>query len=254
MPTVKDIYDVIDDFAPFRTQESWDNSGFLVGDPDQEVRTIALALDVTMDTLAQAKEAGADLLVSHHPVIFHPLKNVRKGTPVYYAIENGISIISAHTCWDVAQGGVSDVLARLLGLRNIQEIVPNEDGICMLRCGKLAKPVPAEEFAEIVAETLHTVVRVSEPLEKIQTVAVCGGAGCSFLPDLAAHGDIDAFVTGDAKHNDFLDAIDDHIVLLAAGHYETETVSMPVLREHLKHDFPDLNYIYLKSEPAAYIG
>lgn len=87
----------------------------------------------------------------------------------------------------------------------------------------------------------------------IRTVAVCGGSGASFLPDLAKEG-IDAFITGDAKHNDFLDSIDYDISLLAAGHYETETVSMPVLLELLKQEFPSLEYKYLKSAPVVYIG
>ena len=254
MITGNDIYKAHNDVAPFHTQESWDNSGFLVGDPDKEVRRVALALDVTMDTLQQAKEFGADLLVSHHPVIFHPLKVVMAETPVYYVIQNDIGVISAHTCWDVADGGVSDVLASALGLQDIHGIVPNEDGICMLRAGKLPTPALASDFAGVIAEALDTVGRVTEPKKTIRTVAVCGGAGASFLPDLTALGGIDAFVTGDSKHNDYLDAIDDGIVLFAAGHYETENVSIPVLKSILEDAFPELTFTCLDSTPTFYIG
>lgn len=254
MATVNDIYNFLDSIAPFDTQESWDNSGFLVGNPDQEVHKIALALDVTMDSLHQAEAFGADLLVSHHPVIFHPLKNVYAGTPVYYAVEHHISIISAHTCWDVAEGGVSDVLAAVIGLQDVRSILPGENGICMLRLGKLPRPAAAHDFAGVVSAALDTVVRCTEPDKIIQTVAVCGGAGASFLPDLKALGGIDCFVTGDAKHNDYLDAIDDGIVLMAGGHYETETISIPVLRDLIQKEFPDLEYTYLESAPATYIG
>lgn len=253
MATVQSVYDFLDSIAPFHTQEPWDNSGFLVGDPNQEVRKIAVALDVTMDTLKQAREFGADLLVSHHPVIFHPVKQVVANSPVYYAAAHHISIISAHTCWDVAEGGVNDVLARLLGLTEIRPIVPNEDVICMLRAGELREPVPAGEFAEVVHSALDTVVRVTEPEKLIRTVAVCGGAGAGFLPELTG-ASVDAYVTGDAKHNDFLDFIDAGIVLFAAGHYETETVSMPVLKDLLAQEFPEITYRYLTSEPCAYIG
>lgn len=256
--TVKEIYDFIDAIAPFRTQESWDNSGFLVGDASKEVRKVAVCLDVTHDTLDQAAAFGADLLVSHHPVIFHAVKGLREQTPgtesiVYEAVRKDIAVLSAHTCWDMAEGGVNDVLATLCGLEDIEGIVPDENGNCMLRVGSLKTPVPAEEYADVVAETLGTLVRLTLPEKMVQRVAVCGGAGASFLPDLADLG-IDAFLTGDAKHNDFLDSIDYDISLLAAGHYETETVSMPVLMELLKQEFPELEYTYLESAPVVYIG
>lgn len=256
--TVKDIYHFIDSIAPFDTQESWDNSGFLVGDVEKEVRKVAVCLDVTHDTLSQAASFGADLLVSHHPVIFHPMKGMREQTPgtesiVYDAIRKDIAVLSAHTCWDMAEGGVNDVLATLCGLEDIEGIVPDDNGNCMLRKGTLKTAVPAEEYAEIVSEALGTVVRLTLPEKMIRTVAVCGGSGASFLPDLAG-GDIDAFLTGDAKHNDFLDSIDYDISLLAAGHYETETVSMPVLLELLKQEFPEVDYTYLESTPVVYIG
>lgn len=252
--TVGDIYQYLNEIAPFHTQEDWDNSGLLVGDQTKEVTKVALALDVTNDTLRQAHEFGADLLVSHHPVIFHPLKNVLKDSPVFYAIEQNIAVISAHTCWDAADGGVNDTLAKLLGLYSIEKIGPEENGVQLLRAGNLKAPIPAEEFADIVSAALDTVVRVSSPNKIIQRVAVCGGAGASLLPDLADLGTIDAYVTGDAKHNDFLDAIDLDISLLAAGHYETETISMPVLKELLKQEFPQLEYTYLQSAPVKYIG
>lgn len=256
--TVQDIYNFIDSIAPFATQESWDNSGFLVGDVQKDVRKVTVCLDVTHDTLAQAADFGADLLVSHHPVIFHPMKGMREQTPgtesiVYDAIRKDIAVLSAHTCWDMAEGGVNDVLAKLCGLENIEGIVPDTDGHCMLRKGTLKTAVPAEEYAEIVSEALGTLVRLTLPEKMIRTVAVCGGAGASFLPDLTKEG-IDAFITGDAKHNDFLDSIDYDISLLAAGHYETETVSMPVLLELLKQEFPELDYKYLESSPVVYIG
>ena len=256
--TIRDIYECIDRFAPFSTQESWDNSGFLVGDASKEVRRVAVCLDVTHDTLAQAEAFGADLIVSHHPVIFHPMKGLREQTPgtesiVYEAIRKDIAILSAHTCWDLAEGGVNDVLATLCGLEDIEAVLPDENGNCMVRKGTLKTAVPAEEYADVVAETLNTLVRVALPEKMIRTVAVCGGSGASFLPDLKAEG-VDAYITGDAKHNDFLDAIDCDIALLAAGHYETETVSMPVLREILTQEFPDLEFRYLESAPIVYIG
>lgn len=251
--TVKDIYGFLDEMAPFRNQESWDNSGFLVGDPEKTVEKIAVALDVTEDTLEKAAEWGADLLVSHHPVIFNPIKNVLAGSPVYIALKHNISIISAHTSFDVAEGGVSDVLATITGLTEIEPLLSDENGVALMRKGRLRKRIQAKDFAEIVSCALDTVVRVSLPEKEIETVAVCGGAGASLLPEIRNEG-IDAFLTGDGKHNDFLDATEMGISLLAAGHYETETVAMPVLKNLLKQEFPEIEYLYIESPPLIYIG
>lgn len=251
--TVKDVFEFINGIAPFDTQESWDNSGLLVGKPDAEVKKIAFALDPTISTLNKAAEDGANLLITHHPVIFDPLKSVLSDTVVFEAIKKDIAIISAHTCWDIAQGGVNDVLAGIIGLTDITPIVPDENGNCMLRKGELKTAVPAEEFADIVSVALDTVVRVSSPEKLIKTVAVCGGSGASMLSALKAEG-IDAYVTGDAKHNDFLDAIDLDIALLAAGHYETETVSMPVLKALVSEEYPDIPASYIEDAPVKYIG
>ncbi len=249
---VSDIFEFIHSIAPFDTQADWDNSGLLIGGGENPVNKVAVCLDVTDDTVEQAITFGADLIVSHHPVIWDPLKSIDFSTPVGKAVRNGISIISAHTNWDLAVGGVNDVLANLLGLANIKALaVDGEEA--MLRVGELKTPVPAEEFAEIAADALGTVVRVANPTKMIQSVAVCGGAGASFLPLLPNYG-IDALVTGDAKHNDYLDAVAMDLSLLAAGHYETETVSMPVLLELLKKEFGTPEYKYIESVPAIYIG
>ena len=104
MVTVSDVFDFINQIAPFETQESWDNSGLLIGSRTSVVRKIAVCLDVTNDTVSKAHDFGADLLVSHHPVIWDPLKSVLSDSPVFRAIQNGMSIVSAHTNWDFADG------------------------------------------------------------------------------------------------------------------------------------------------------
>ena len=252
MITVGNIYDCIDSIAPFNTQESWDNSGLLVGNRNSEVKKIAFVLDVTNDTVDKAIEENTSLIVSHHPIIWEPLKFVATDSPIAKCIRNGIAVISAHTNWDMAEGGVNDVLSKMLGLTNITPILP-VNGICMLRKGELKTAVPAEEFADIVSGALDTVVRVSLPGKMIKTVAVCGGSGASFLPELVGE-NIDAFVTGDSKHNDFLDSIEYDISLLAAGHYETETISMPILMNLVKSEFENLEYTYIESTPVVYVG
>ncbi len=252
MVTVGNVYDFLNSIAPFNTQESWDNSGLLVGNRNSEVTKIAFVLDVTNTTVDKALEEKVDLIISHHPIIWEPLKFVPSDSPVSKCIRNGVAVISAHTNWDIAEGGVNDVLSKMLGLQNITPIVPEND-LCMLRKGELKTAVPAEEFADVVASALDTVVRVSSPEKMIKTVAVCGGSGASFLPELIRE-DVDAFVTGDAKHNDFLDAVEYDISLLAAGHYETETISMPILMNLTKTEFPSIEYTYIESAPVVYVG
>ena len=124
MVTVSDVFDFINQIAPFETQESWDNSGLLIGSRTSAVRKIAVCLDVTNDTVSKAHDFKADLLVSHHPVIWDPLKSVLSDSPVFRAIQNGMSIVSAHTNWDFADGGVNDVLAALLGLSDVHRLPP----------------------------------------------------------------------------------------------------------------------------------
>ena len=112
MATIKDIYNFIDSFAPFNTQEEWDNSGLLVGDKNAKVTKILFALDVTSDVIEQAKNVGANLIITHHPVIFKAISNVLSDSLMYKLISNNISIICAHTNYDKAVDGVNDILCK----------------------------------------------------------------------------------------------------------------------------------------------
>ncbi len=250
MVTVKNVYDFINSFAPFETQENWDNSGMLVGDISKEVKVIAVCLDITSDTISNAKANNADLIISHHPIIFNPLSKVLKGDPVYELLQANLSAICAHTNLDSANGGVNDVLAQLLELEDISTLKGSDDSD-ILRMGKIKKSTP-QDFAKLVATKLGTIVRVAKGNKNIETVAVCGGSGCSFIPDVISAG-IDAFVTGDAKHNDFLDASKSGLTLIAAGHYETENPTMPVLAQMLKNEFQKLRIIYIDSAPTEFV-
>lgn len=118
MSTVTHIYDAIDRLAPFWLTMDFDNTGILVGDRNREVSCALLALDCTPAVVEQAKQLGAQLIVTHHPVIFHPLKRVNEDAVVYQLIRSDISVISAHTNLDIAQGGVNDALASAIGLRD----------------------------------------------------------------------------------------------------------------------------------------
>ncbi|MFR8011604.1 MAG: Nif3-like dinuclear metal center hexameric protein [Clostridia bacterium] len=247
--TVADIYRFIDSFAPFDTQESWDNSGLLVGSSDAEIHKIGVALEVTPEVLNSAAAQGIDLIVTHHPVIFHPVKSVLRGSVLWEAIRLGLNVICCHTPLDKAEGGVNDTLARLL---DFQQLGRDDSGF--LRTG-VFDSVPARELAERVRVKLHAgALRCCGLNRRVDRAAVCSGAGASLLADAKALG-CDALITGDAGHHDFLDAEEMGITLIAAGHYETETIVAPVLRDKILEAFPALDVAVLaERNPIAVVG
>lgn len=244
MTKVKDFYGYLNSIAPFETQEDWDNSGMLVGDMDAEVKKVAVVLDITHEEIKKAKAIGADLIISHHPVIFNPIKSVTRGSVPYELVASSINALCCHTPLDIADGGTNDSLAELLGI----EVTRTEDPI--LRLGTV-EPTTAENLAGKIAKTLNTKVRYADAGRKIEKIAICTGAGCSLIE---AAGEIDAFITGDASHHNFLDCIQAGITLIAAGHYETEIVVVPVLVKKLQAQFPDIEIIDIKQEnPIKFI-
>lgn len=231
MATVKDIYNFIDSFAPFSTQEEWDNSGLLVGDENQTVNKILFALDITSDVINQAVSCNADLIITHHPIIFKPVSSVLSDSLIYKLIENGISIISAHTNYDKALGGVNDILSNTIGLNSYIKI----DGTC-LNIGNFDAPVTTDKFLSCVKNSLGGTIRHNNINKNISKIAVCSGSGSDYL-DMAMEFDCDALLTGDASHHAFLDADEMGILLVAAGHFETEVIAIKPLLDKIKKEF-----------------
>lgn len=244
MAKVKDFYGYLNSIAPFETQEDWDNSGMLVGDMNAEVKKAAVVLDITHEEIKKAKAIGADLIISHHPVIFNPIKSVTKGSVPYELVTSSINALCCHTPLDIADGGTNDSLAELLGIN----VTRADDPI--LRLGTV-EPTTAQELAGKIANTLNTKVRYADAGKTIKKIAICTGAGCSLIE---AAGEIDAFITGDASHHNFLDCVQAGITLIAAGHYETEIIVVPVLVKKLQAQFPDIEIIDIKQEnPIKFI-
>jgi len=253
MITVKTISDYINKIAPYNTKCEWDNCGLLVGDEDKAINRIALCLDLTSETLSLSKEYGADLIITHHPIIFKPQKSFTKGNLPYELAVSGISAISAHTCFDCADGGVNDVLCEILGIKNVTVVPSAECEVPMARIGDVDS-IGSTDFAEFVSKKLNTVCRVVDCGNTISKVAVCGGAGMDFLPDVIEMG-ADAYVTGDISHHQMLDARESGITVIAAGHFETEMPSMGRLTGMLKKEFPSLELTVLRqSNPVKFIG
>lgn len=238
MACVSDFYEYLNKLAPFNTQEDWDNSGMLVGDMNAEVKKAVVVLDITHEAIRQAVELGANLIISHHPVIFGSINSVVKGSLAYELVANGISALCCHTPLDIAQGGTNDVLAEILGFK----VTVGENPI--LRFAEIDE-TNAEELANRIKNQLNTTVRYADAGRQIKKVAICTGSGCSLMEDA---GEIDAFITGDAGHHDFIDAVQSGITLIAAGHFETEYPVVPVLKSKLQKNFPDAEIIDIKQK------
>ena len=244
--TVRSVYDCIDQFAPFETAEAYDNVGLLVGRWDQPVTRILCSLDVTEATVREARDFGAELIVSHHPVIWDEMKSITDCTPgnkkLLNLFENGIAVISMHTNLDMAEGGVNDVLISLLGAQN--EGPFDEEGCG--RKGKLEKPVPLNVFLSICKDKLKTNgLRYFDAGRPAEHIAVLGGSGGSNLLGAWAAG-CDTFVTADVKYSVFLQARELGINLIDGDHFCTENPIIPVLAQKLQHAFPETEFVISK--------
>ncbi len=248
-PTVKDIFGYINSIAPFEKQCEWDNSGFIVGNADDEVSKIGVVLDITTEAIKYAAENGINLIVSHHPVIFRGIKTVTADEPTYMLIKNGISAICAHTSLDIAKGGVNDALAETLGFENTEPLSDSGETE-MVRVAEIS-PVSCEQLAELCADKLSTCVSVADCGKTIKKVALCGGAGADFMHEAFKTG-CDAYITGEAKHHEFLEAKSIGITLIAAGHFETENPVVAALAENIRNNFDCEVKIIPQNSPVKY--
>ena len=232
---VIDFYNCIDEFAPFMTQASWDNSGLLTGKFDNRVSGVLLALDVHEHVVDEAIKLGANLIVSHHPIMFSGRKNLREDDPeadmLCKIVRNNINVISAHTNFDAARGGVNDALADIIGLKNIETIEADDEGF--LRIGDIDE-ITLEKLTEQVRNRLGDAVRSYGARDKIiKRVAVCGGSAGEFAITAYKAG-ADAYITGEMRYHDCIDLAQKGFATLQAGHDATEKQSLKVLEAEFK--------------------
>lgn len=231
--TNRDIYEMINETAPFETCEPWDNSGLLAGSMEGEVNGILCALDISERVVEEAKRLGANLIVSHHPILFGGRKNLREddteGRMLADLIRSRISVISAHTNLDKSDEGVNKALADRLEIENIHTI--DEQGY--VRMGEI-REMTLKEFAEKAEKQLASRVRVyGQADKKIRRVCVCGGAGGEFAKACFAAG-ADAYVTGEMRYHDCLDLARAGFATLQAGHDASEKFAVDALYEWLR--------------------
>lgn len=245
MPKVRDIATAIEEFAPLSLQESYDNAGLQVGDPDAEVSAVLLCLDVTEGALSEAEKRECNMIVSHHPLIFHGLKHLTGGDAtqriVIEALRKGIAVYSAHTNLDITRQGVSCEMARMLGIKELQPLHPDPvvEGAGLGVVGVI-QPLPKLEFLRKVKETFDVKglkYSGSSPHIVVRKVALCGGSGASLIKEAIAAG-ADCYVTGDIKYHDFTTYGDD-VLLADIGHHESELCSRRIFSRIIRGAFPD---------------
>lgn len=238
MITVNNILEYLKEKYPLDTACDFDNVGLLVGDKDATVTLAVVCLDCDINTVNFAKEQGAELIITHHPVIFSGIKSVVKGTTVYEAIISGISIISMHTNLDIAVGGVTENLCAAIGLKNVKPFVAH-DGFLIreAECDITA----ADQLAQHIKEQLGGAVRYADSGREIHRVLVCSGSGGNYLGDVIAGG-YDALISADIKHNVFMDAVNNGVTIFDAGHYQSENVIVKPLCDELKKAFSGIEF------------
>ena len=254
--TIKELYAFFDEKIPRALSCDWDNDGLMVcADKNAEVHRVLVALDITAAVAEHAIQEGYDLIVSHHPLIFHPLKAVAPGeatvNKVIRLLTSGVSAMSFHTRLDAVAGGVNDVLANAIGL---QEIIPfGKDGEEMGRIGNLPAPMTLREFAELVKRaTGAKQVQISDSGKPVSRVAVLGGGGAGESGAAAAAG-ADTYLTGDLRHDQLTEAPERGMNLVQGGHFWTENLVCNRIRDLLLEADETLTVDLIDSYPAEFV-
>ena len=238
---VKDIISVIEEFAPLSVQESWDNSGLCGGSPDDDVTSVLLGLDCTPALVDEAVAFGADMIVTHHPLIFKGVRKIspedQTGEAIIKAIRAGISIYAAHTSADKVLAGVSGAMAERLGLKNVRILDEDGDGTGLGTVGEFEVPMTSEEAVAFVKERFGLkVLKASKPVDgKIERVAMCGGSGGSLIGEAMKSG-AQLYISGDISYHNFFTG--PHFMIMDIGHYESEIEIVDILFSLIRKKFP----------------
>ena len=238
---VKDIINIIEEFAPLGIQEKWDNSGLCIGSPEDEVTSVLMGLDCTPELVDEAVACGADMIVTHHPLIFSGLKKISPddliGAAVIKAIKAGISIYAAHTNADKVIAGVSGAMAAKLGLENVAILDEDGEGTGLGVVGDLPAPMTSQEAVEFVKERFGLkAMRTSKPVEgNISRIAMCGGSGGSLIGAAKAAG-AQLYISGDISYHNFFTP--EGFMIMDIGHYESEIEIVDILFSLIKKKFP----------------
>ena len=254
---IREIIDALERFAPLPLQDDYDNSGLQVGTTETEVSGVLLCLDVTRQVVDEAIRNGCNMIVSHHPLLFRPLKKLTDdniGSIVIDAVRAGITIYASHTNLDNASKGVNLRIAQILGLTSVKPLDEQPDGNGAGIIGLFKEPMTEQELLALIKDKFGvTCIRHNRELGRlIKRMAVCGGAG-AFLADKAVEQGADAFMTGEIGYHRFF-GYDGMIKLIETGHFESEQFTVDLIADILKESFPELKVIKTanKTNPINY--
>ncbi len=243
--------EIMNALAPKESALSFDNCGLLIGTEKKEIKKVLAALDCTPAVADEAAEIGADLVLTHHPLMFSAVKQILPDCPataaVYKLIRNGIGLFAAHTNLDAAEGGVNTALCDLLGIRNAVAVPPEN----IMRIGELEKETTLFEFAKLVEEKLDTTALIAGADRPVRRVAVMGGSGGGDCA-LAAEYGADVYLTGECKHSQALEAGVMGLAVIAAGHFETENPVLRPLVEYLQANTDGVEYILSRKNAPVF--
>lgn len=239
MVELKKITDFIEENFPPSFAEDFDNIGLLVGRTDKEITKVLICLDCDKNVVKEAIETGAELIITHHPVIFNPIKRITDendfGEMIVSAIENGISIYSAHTNFDSAPGGLTDNVVKTLDLIPIGNMEGEIGRLCRAPFGETAKSLTERIKEKFGIANLYSTFTKDKPIE---TVAVCNGGGGGSLVETAKELKADVYISGDLKHHEHLMLkVDDSIDFIEMRHYDSEIIACDILYKKLDEHF-----------------
>lgn len=238
-----DIIRLIEQEFPMKYAESWDNTGFQVGNREKEVTHIFVAMDVTDENIEEAIRVGADMLITHHPMFFSPISSITadtiNGRRILKMIENGICYMSTHTNYDSCR--MADLAANILGMKDGVALEEIEDGIGIGKVGRLPKEMSLKECALFVKEKFHipSVRFFGDGNKMIKVAAICPGAGKSLVKDCHVKG-AEVYITGDIDHHTGIDQADDELPIIDAGHYGIEHIYIEDMYEFLTGKCPEV--------------
>lgn len=233
---VNEIFNILNEYAPLEIAEEWDNVGLIIGNKNNDVNKILLALDCTLDVVKEAVSSKCNLIITHHPLIFSGIKTIHSETPLGKKLEllikNDISVISMHTNLDKADGGVNDVLIKKIGGINIEKL--NEEEYSLGRIADLKEETTLLEFVEKVKEQLNVcgIKYIGDDDKKIKRIAVVSGSGSEFYID-GVKNNADVFITSEVKHHIALEVKELDFAIIDAGHFETENIILNEIYEKL---------------------
>ena len=239
---LKSFIEAMERLAPHDTALSFDNCGLIIGTERSEIHRVLVALDCTPAVADEAARIGAELVLTHHPLLFNAVKRISPDDPataaVYKLIRNGIGLFSAHTNLDAAEGGVNTELCRRLGIENAAAVPPEN----IMRVGELSESTTLYELAKRVEEELGATALICGEDRPVRRVAVLGGSGGGDIR-LAKDRGADVYITGECKHSQGIEAAALGLALIVAGHYETENPVLKPLIAYLQANTNDVEYI-----------